>query len=62
MSLPTVAFIGTGIMGQPMARNLLQAGFPVRAWNRSPAKVQELSAQGAEVFQTPAQAQTVPRY
>ena len=56
MSLPTVAFIGTGIMGQPMARNLLQAGFPVRAWNRSPAKVQELSAQGAEVFQTPAQA------
>ena len=56
MSLPTVAFIGTGIMGQPMARNLLHAGFPMRAWNRSPAKVQELSAQGAEVFQTPAQA------
>ena len=56
MSLLTVAFIGTGIMGQPMARNLLHAGFPVRAWNRSPAKVQELSAQGAEVFQTPAQA------
>jgi len=56
MSLPTVAFIGTGIMGQPMARNLLHAGFPVRAWNRSPAKVQELAAQGAEVFQTPAEA------
>ncbi|MBP3934493.1 MAG: NAD(P)-dependent oxidoreductase, partial [Pseudomonas sp.] len=32
MSLPTVAFIGTGIMGQPMARNLLHAGFAVRAW------------------------------
>lgn len=56
MSLQTVAFIGTGIMGQPMARNLLHAGYPVRVWNRSAAKAQELSAQGAEVFDTPAQA------
>jgi len=54
MSLPTVAFIGTGIMGKPMARNLLQAGYPVRAWNRSPAKAQELAAHGAEVLPTPA--------
>ena len=54
MSLATVAFIGTGIMGQPMARNLLQAGYPVRAWNRSPAKAQELAAHGAEVLPTPA--------
>ncbi|HCN63768.1 MAG TPA: 2-hydroxy-3-oxopropionate reductase, partial [Pseudomonas sp.] len=56
MSLQTVAFIGTGIMGKPMARNLLHAGYPVRAWNRSAAKAEELSAQGAEVFATPAEA------
>ena len=54
MTLQTVAFIGTGIMGKPMARNLLHAGYPVRAWNRSATKAQELSAQGAEVFDTPA--------
>lgn len=54
MSLATVGFIGTGIMGKPMARNLLQAGYPVRAWNRSPAKAQELAAHGAEVLPTPA--------
>ena len=56
MSLQTVAFIGTGIMGKPMARNLLHAGYPVRAWNRSAAKAEELSVQGAEVFATPAEA------
>ena len=56
MTLHTVAFIGTGIMGKPMARNLLHAGYPVRAWNRSAAKAEELSAQGAEVLDTPAQA------
>ena len=56
MNLPTVAFIGTGIMGQPMARNLLHAGFPVRAWNRSAAKAQELSAHGADIASSPAQA------
>ena len=54
MSLATVGFIGTGIMGKPMARNLLQAGYPVRAGNRSPAKAQELAAHGAEVLPTPA--------
>lgn len=54
MSLATVGFIGTGIMGKPMARNLLQAGYPVRAWNRSPAKALELAAHGAEVLPTPA--------
>ena len=54
MSLATVAFIGTGIMGKPMARKLLQAGYPVRAWNRSPAKAQELAAHGADILSTPA--------
>ena len=54
MTLPSVAFIGTGIMGLPMARNLLHAGFPVRAWNRSPGKLQALATLGAAVAPTPA--------
>jgi 3-hydroxyisobutyrate dehydrogenase-like beta-hydroxyacid dehydrogenase len=33
---PTVAFVGLGLMGRPMARNLVTAGFDVRGWNRSP--------------------------
>jgi len=49
MSLPEIAFIGTGIMGAPMVRNLLRAGYPVRAWNRSPDKAAALTADGARV-------------
>ena len=36
--LVTVAVLGTGTMGAPIARNLLHAGFPVRVWNRTVAK------------------------
>src|SRR5689334_5345244 len=36
--MDTVAVLGTGTMGAPIARNLLDAGFPVRVWNRTPAK------------------------
>jgi 3-hydroxyisobutyrate dehydrogenase-like beta-hydroxyacid dehydrogenase len=36
--MPTLAFLGLGAMGAPMARNLAAAGFVVRAWNRSPEK------------------------
>jgi 3-hydroxyisobutyrate dehydrogenase len=39
----TVALLGTGIMGAPMARNLAQAGIPVRAWNRTREKAEALS-------------------
>lgn len=56
MNKQSVAFIGTGIMGQPMALNLLKAGFHVRAWNRSAAKAAPLADQGAEVFASAAQA------
>ncbi|MDT7727336.1 MAG: 3-hydroxyisobutyrate dehydrogenase [Actinomycetota bacterium] len=52
----TVALLGTGIMGLPMAANLLSAGLTVRVWNRSPEKAQPLAEQGAEVFATPAEA------
>ncbi|MCI2424218.1 NAD(P)-dependent oxidoreductase [Saccharopolyspora sp. K220] len=54
--MTTVAFLGTGTMGAPMARNLLAAGFPVRVWNRTPAKAAPLSADGATVADTPAEA------
>jgi 3-hydroxyisobutyrate dehydrogenase len=55
-SYDTVAVLGTGIMGAPMARNLLAAGFPVRAWNRSAEKSAPLSAAGATVAASPAEA------
>ena len=38
----TVAFLGLGGMGAPMAENLIAAGFALRAWNRSPAKTAAL--------------------
>ena len=44
-----IAFIGTGLMGFPMARNLLQAGFDVTAWNRSPDKAKALEPFGGKV-------------
>jgi 3-hydroxyisobutyrate dehydrogenase len=51
-----VAFLGTGVMGAPMARNLLKAGFQVRVWNRTPDKARVLAAEGAELAETPADA------
>ena len=51
-----VAFLGTGIMGAPMARNLLKAGFQVRVWNRTPDKARVLAADGAGLAETPADA------
>jgi 3-hydroxyisobutyrate dehydrogenase-like beta-hydroxyacid dehydrogenase len=47
MGAPTVAFLGIGLMGRPMAARLARAGIPVHAWNRSPAKAQALAADGA---------------
>jgi 3-hydroxyisobutyrate dehydrogenase-like beta-hydroxyacid dehydrogenase len=43
-----VAFIGTGIMGEPMALHLVQAGYHVKVWNRSPAKLSAVIEAGAE--------------
>jgi 3-hydroxyisobutyrate dehydrogenase len=51
-----VTVLGTGMMGAPMARNLLKAGFQVRVWNRTPAKARALAADGADLTQTPADA------
>lgn len=43
MSIKTVALIGTGIMGAPMARNIAKAGFAVHIWNRTAAKAKALA-------------------
>ncbi len=48
-----IAFLGTGVMGLPMARNLLAAGFDVHAWNRTPDRARPLEDDGAEVFEDP---------
>lgn len=47
MSQPTIGFIGLGIMGRPMARNLLRAGYPLIVANRSETPVKELTGLGA---------------
>jgi 3-hydroxyisobutyrate dehydrogenase len=49
-----VGFIGLGIMGRGMARNLLKAGFELRVWNRTPARMAELAAEGAATAKDPA--------
>jgi 2-hydroxy-3-oxopropionate reductase len=48
MANPTIGFIGLGIMGKPMARNLIKAGYPLVVHNRSRAAVDELSREGAQ--------------
>ena len=48
-----VGFIGLGIMGRPMAKNLMDAGYDLTVHNRSPQKAQELGEQGATVAESP---------
>ncbi len=48
----TVGFIGVGVMGEPMARNLLRAGTPLMVWNRSPDRCIALQELGATVADT----------
>jgi 3-hydroxyisobutyrate dehydrogenase len=52
----TIAFLGLGAMGAPMAHNLMAAGFALRVWNRSPARTQPFAARGATVCASPAEA------
>lgn len=47
MTAPTVAFLGIGLMGGPMAARLARAGFTLHVWNRSPAKAEALRGAGA---------------
>ena len=48
MANPIIGFIGLGIMGKPMARNLIKAGYQLVVHNRSRAAVDELSKEGAQ--------------
>jgi 2-hydroxy-3-oxopropionate reductase len=53
MSRERVGFVGLGIMGAPMARNALRAGFPVTVTNRTPGRATPLGDAGATVVRTP---------
>ena len=48
-----IGFIGLGSMGQPMASNLLKAGYTLRVHNRTPTKAAPLIAQGAKSVSDP---------
>jgi len=50
-----IGFIGLGLMGKSMARNLLKAGFPLVIHNRSLGAVEELTAEGAKAASAPAE-------
>jgi 3-hydroxyisobutyrate dehydrogenase-like beta-hydroxyacid dehydrogenase len=49
----TVGLIGLGLMGKPMGRNLLKAGFPLVVWNRTRAKADDLVREGAKLAANP---------
>lgn len=49
----TVGFIGLGLMGNPMAKNILKAGFSLNVYNRTLSKTEELKKLGARVFLSP---------
>ncbi len=53
--LPTIAFAGIGLMGPPMCRRLLAAGYRLVVWNRSSEKCQPLVDLGARAVATPAE-------
>ena len=56
MAKPIVGFIGLGIMGRPMARNLMKAGYSLVVHNRSRPSVDELAKEGAGIASNPQQA------
>lgn len=55
-SLPKIAFIGLGLMGAPMASNLLKAGYEMHLYSRSRGKAEQLIADGGFWHDTPAKA------
>ncbi|MGH9403576.1 MAG: NAD(P)-dependent oxidoreductase [Terriglobia bacterium] len=52
----SIGFIGLGIMGQPMALNLIKAGYKVAVFNRTRSKAEPLEKAGASVAESPADA------
>lgn len=55
MTIRHVGFLGLGLMGSRMAKNLKKKGFDVTVWNRSLARAKALEADGIAVAQTPAE-------
>lgn len=49
----TIAFIGTGVMGASMAGHLMDAGYPLVVFNRTPARAEPLVSRGAIWAETP---------
>ena len=49
--LPSILFVGCGMMGLPMARHLIKAGFSVHVWNRTEERLQPLIHQGGLVVE-----------
>lgn len=54
-ALPSLGFAGIGLMGLPMCRRLLAAGYPLTVWNRSPDKCEALVEAGARLANSPAE-------
>jgi 3-hydroxyisobutyrate dehydrogenase len=54
-TLPALAFAGIGLMGLPMTRRLLAAGYPLTLWNRTPDKCAPLLELGAHRAENPAE-------
>lgn len=51
----SLGFLGIGLMGKPMSLRLLQAGYTLTVWNRSPEKLHDLACAGARIAATPAE-------
>jgi 3-hydroxyacyl-CoA dehydrogenase len=53
MEQTKIALLGLGLMGSGMAGRLLDAGYPLSIWNRTPGKTQALADRGAKVANSP---------
>lgn len=51
-----IGFIGLGIMGKPMAMNILSVGFPLAVWNRTKSKMEPMVSRGAASVSSPREA------
>ena len=58
MNFSKIAFLGTGLMGEPMCKNILKSNLPLTVWNRSQNKTNQLKNLGAEVANSPQEAVT----
>lgn len=51
-----ISFLGIGLMGEPMAMNLIRAGYQLTVWNRTASKAADLVSAGARLAKSPAEA------